>query len=137
MRTRSILGILLVSAAFGAVPVLASGGGGGGDLSSNQMPSVSAPSYDIAKEYSDGVTALKANDFKTADSHFDHVLAESPKSENTLVLSGFTKAALGNFSAARTNYKKALSVNDKNVMARQGYALALVSLGQKDDAAKE
>ena len=64
------------------------------------------------------------------------MLAESPKSENTLVLSGFTKASLGNFSAASTAYKKALSVNDKNIMARQGYALALVSLGKKDDAAK-
>jgi tetratricopeptide (TPR) repeat protein len=137
MRANRILGVLLVSASFGVLPVFASGGGGGGDMGSNQIPSVSTPSYDIAKEYQDGVAALKANDFKSADSHFNHVLAESPRSENTLILSGVAKAGMNDLSGARSAYKKALSVNDKSIPARRGYALVLVSMGQKDDAAKE
>ena len=137
MRKGGILGIVLLCAAFGAVPVLANGGGGGGGMGSNMMPSASSPNYDTAKEYQSGVAALKAGDFKAADKNFDHVLSDVPRSENALILSGFTKAQLGNFSAARSAYKKALSVNSKNIPARRGYALALVSLGQKDDATQE
>jgi tetratricopeptide (TPR) repeat protein len=137
MRAGGILGILLVSATVGTIPVRANGDGGGGSMGNNEMPSMSTQRYDPAKEYQAGVTALQANDFKAADTDFDHVLSVAPRNENTLVLSGFAKAQLGNSKGARDAYKKALSVNDKNIMARRGYALALVSLGNKDDAAKE
>jgi tetratricopeptide (TPR) repeat protein len=136
MRTQSILAVALISAAS-VLPVWANGDGGGGGGMGAGMPSMDMPSYDPAKEYQAGVAALKASDFKTADRSFDHVLSVAPKSESTLVLSGFTKAQLGNFRGARTAYSKALSVNDKNIPARRGYALALVNLGSKDDAAKE
>ena len=137
MRAGNILSILLLSAAAGTIPVWANGDGGGGSMGNNEMPSMSTQRYDPAKEYQAGVTALQANDFKTADTHLDHVLSVAPKNENTLVLSGFAKAQLGTSKGARDAYKKALSVNDQNIMARRGYALALVSLGNKDDAAKE
>src|SRR5690242_20726327 len=76
MRARSILGIALISVAIGALPVWANGdGGGGGGGMGGGMPSMDTPSYDPAKEYQAGVTALKANDFKTADRSFDHVLS--------------------------------------------------------------
>ena len=133
--------LLCTVAALGCLslagPVLASGGGGGGDLGSNEMPSVSTPRYDPAEEYQKGVTALKTNDFKTADQAFDHVLQASPNHLQTLILSGFTKASLNNFRGARDAYKKAISVDANQVQAHRGYALALVSLGDNDGANKE
>ena len=124
-------------ACAGLGPVWAVGSGGGGDLGSNEMPSVSAPRYDAAKEYQKGVDALKASDLKTADTSFDHVLIMAPKDLNTLILSGFTKANLNNFRGSRDAYKNALAVDSKNIQAHRGYGLALISLGDKDNAAKE
>ena len=128
--------ILTAFAFVGLGPVWADGMGGG-DMGSNMMPSASTPRYDPAKEYQKGVDAIKASDFKTADTSFSHVLEVAPKDLNTLYLSGFSKAALSNFKGARDTYKKALAVNPNHIPSRRGYALALVSLGDKDGAAKE
>ena len=92
---------------------------------------------DPAKTYQKGVDALKAGDFKSADADFDQVLEFAPREINTLNLSGVAKARLGNFKGARDAYKKALAVNANFIPARQGYALALIALGDRDGATKE
>jgi Flp pilus assembly protein TadD len=105
--------------------------GGGG------LPSGSMPSFDPAQEYQKGLDALNANDFKTAAHSFDRVLSVAPKNVQTLVVDGFAKANLNDASGARDAYKKALAVEPNHILARRGYALALVSLGDRDSAAKE
>ena len=116
---------------------LASGGGGGGELQPGDAPSVSAPSYDAAKEYQKGIDALKINDFKAANTAFNHVLEVVPKNENALLLSGFTKASLQDFKGARDTYKKLLTVNKDNIKGIQGLGVAYYTLGDKDNGAKQ
>ena len=116
---------------------LASGGGGGGEMQPGESPSVSTPRYDAAKEYQKGVEALKVNDFKTANTAFGHVLEVAPKDENTLLLSGFTKASLQDFKGARDTYKKLLTVNKDNIKGIQGLGVAYYALGDKDNGAKQ
>lgn len=126
--------ILLSSASLLAGAALANTGGmmGGGG-----MPSATRPSFNPATEYQKGLDALNANNFKDAARSFDRVLTVAPKNVQTLVVDGFAKAGMSDFSGARDAYKKALSIDDKNIMAHRGYALALVSLGDKDGAGKE
>jgi tetratricopeptide (TPR) repeat protein len=125
---------LLASASLVNGAALANGGGmsGGGG-----MPSATRPSFNPATEYQKGLDALNANDFKTAAGAFDRVLSVAPRNVQTLVVDGFAKAGMNDFNGARDAYKKALSLDDKNIMAHRGYALAMVSLGDKDGATKE
>jgi tetratricopeptide (TPR) repeat protein len=122
---------------LGLGQVLADGMGGGGSLGSNQMPSVSAPRYDAAKEYQKGADALKAKDFQTADTAFNHALEVAPNNVNVLNLSGITKLSLNDAKGANGAFKKALAADPKNILSRRYYALTLVVLGDKDGAAKE
>ena len=106
-----------------------SGGGG--------MPSMSGPSFNPAAEYKKGLDALNDNNFKDAARSFDRVLTAVPKNVQTLVADGYAHAGMQDYSGARDAYKKALNVDSNHIMARRGLALALVSLGDKDGAAKE
>jgi tetratricopeptide (TPR) repeat protein len=101
------------------------------------MPSATGPSFNPAAEYKKGLDALDANDFKTAAKSFDKVVAAAPKNVQSLVADGFAHAGMQDYSGARDVYKKALSIDANHIMARRGLALALVSLGDKDGAAKE
>ncbi len=117
--------------------VFAAGSGGGGAMMGSDTPSVSTPRYDAAKEYQKGVDALKASDFKAANTAFNHVLEVAPKDLNTLFLSGFTKVNLQDFKGARDAYKKALAVDKNHIKAREGLAVAYYKLGDKENADKE
>ena len=64
MRTNIILATVATLALSASGPVWANGDGGGGSYGTNDLPSVSAPRYDAAKEYQKGLDALKAGDFK-------------------------------------------------------------------------
>ncbi len=129
LRTSAILLCLgLGGAAFASTGGMSGGGG---------MPSSSAMAFDPTKEYQKGLDALKTDDFKAADRSFARVLSVAPKNVQTLVLSGFAKTGMNDFNGARDAYKKALAVDPNHIFARRGYALSLVSLGDKDGAAKE
>ena len=129
LRTSAILLCLGLGGA-----ALASTGGMSG---AGGMPSSSAMAFDPTKEYQKGLDALKTDDFKAADRSFARVLSVAPKNVQTLVLSGFAKTGMNDFNGARDAYKKALAVDPNHIFARRGYALSLVSLGDKDGAAKE
>jgi tetratricopeptide (TPR) repeat protein len=116
--------------------VFAAGGGGGGSMMPSEMPSVSAPRYDAAKEYQKGTDALNANDFKAANTAFNHVLEVAPRDLNTLILAAFTKSKLEDFKGARDTYKKAIAVDKNNIKATEGLAIAYYALGDKDNGAK-
>ena len=99
MSRHSTLAPILTLALALAAPAFASGGGGGGGGGS--MPSESAPSYDPAEEYRKGVAALQANDFKTAKTAFDRVIAVAPRDANTQYLAGMSRTGLGDWKGAR------------------------------------
>ena len=137
MRTNIILATVATLALSASGPVWANGDGGGGSYGTNDLPSVSAPRYDAAKEYQKGLDALKAGDYKTADSSFNHVLEVAPKNLGGLLGSGLAKTGLQDFKGASTAYKGALGVDGNNILALRGYALSLVSLGDADGAGKQ
>jgi Flp pilus assembly protein TadD len=137
MRTNVILATVAILTLSAPGAVWADLGGGGSSLGNNLTPSQSTPRYDAAKEYQNGVTALNAGDFKTADTSFNHVLSVAPRNLGPLLGSGMAKTGLKDFKGASNAYKKALSVDGNNVMALRGYALSLVSLGDTDGVGKQ
>lgn len=134
---RNALLMFTAFACLGIGQVWANGDGGGGAYGNNEMPSVSAPRYDAAKEYQKGADALKAKDFKAADTAFEHVIEVAPNNANALTLSGVAKLGLNDMKGANGAFKKAVAADPKNILSRRYYALTLVNLGDKDGAGKE
>ena len=118
-----------------AGPAGAAGGGGGGGMPS--MPSESAPSYDPAEEYRQGLAALQAGKFADAKRNFDHVLAVAPRDANANYLAGAARAGLKDLKGALRFFEKAIKYDDSLILAHQSYGLALAQLGQKDKAQAE
>jgi tetratricopeptide (TPR) repeat protein len=119
--------------AIAAQSALAAGGGGGG----GSLPSSSAPAYDPAADYAKGSAALRAGNYREADRAFRRVLQATPRDVNTLVLSGVSKAGLGDFKGAAKAQEKALRIDPESLAARREYAIALAKLGEADKAAAE
>ena len=114
--------------------VYAAGGGGGGGAS---MPSDSAPSYDPVAEYQKGLAALQASKFGEAKRAFDRVLSVAPRDANTAYMAGLASDGLDKPKEAKRYYAKALKNDKAHVDARRGLALALVKLGEREEAQAE
>jgi tetratricopeptide (TPR) repeat protein len=117
----------------GTADAASGGGSGGGPMS----PSASAPQYDAAAEYRKGLEALKANDFKSAERAFGHVLEVAPDNAPTLVLYGMAKAGQDDLKGARKAYEKAVRKDPKLILGRRELAVTLVKLGEVDKARAE
>jgi Flp pilus assembly protein TadD len=115
-----------------AATASAGGGGGGGG-----MPSMDAPRYDPTVEYRNGITALKAGDYKTAERSFDHVLDVAPDNAPTLFLMGLAQSGQGNFRGAQRSYTHSLRTDPKQIAVRRELALTWIKLGQPDKARAE
>ena len=112
----------------------ANASGGGGGSSSNSMPSQTAPQYDPAVEFKNGIEAMKQEKFKDAEKAFDHVLSANPKHPKTNFLAGLARAAQSNFKGARRYYEKAIKYDDNMIAAHQELAMVDVKLGDSDKA---
>ncbi len=118
---------------LGSSSALASAGGGGGGGFS-QMPSVSAPQYDVVQEYRQGVEALGANRYKDAERSFGHVLEMSPRDLNSLYMMGLSKAGENDSKGASRFFERALKVDPQHIGSRRQLAIAEAKLGQTDKA---
>jgi tetratricopeptide (TPR) repeat protein len=124
---------LLLGCVLCAAPLFAMGGGGGGG-SSNASPSESAPAYDPAVEYQNGITALKAKDYKTAKRAFDRVLAVAPKDANTQYLAGLSRTGLLDYKGAIKFLEKAVKLDPDLIGAHQQLGVAYAKTGAKPKA---
>ncbi len=115
-----------------ASPLLAAGSGGGGGGGS--FPSDSAPQYDPVVEYSKGIAALKANDFKAARTAFDRVLASAPRDANTNLLAGMAREGLGDWNGARKFFEKATKIDPNMTNAWRGLGVSYAKTGDKPKA---
>ncbi len=104
----------------------------GGSSSNNSMPSASAPQYDPAVEFKNGVEAMKEEKFKVAEKAFDRVLSVNPKHAKTNFLAGLARSAQDNFKGARRYYEKAVKYDDNMIAAHQELAIAHSKLGDTD-----
>jgi tetratricopeptide (TPR) repeat protein len=129
-----ILLSLLPLAAAGS-QLIAAGGGMGGGMPS--MPSETAPTYDAAAEYRDGVAALGENRFKDAKRNFDHVLAMDSKNANANYLAGMARLGLQDQKGAVRFFEKAIKYDNDLINAHKQYGVTLAALGQKDKAQAE
>jgi tetratricopeptide (TPR) repeat protein len=126
MRKQFLIGVscvFILSVAAGA-GALAAGGGGGGGISS------SVPAIDPQKAYRDGVTALKAGDYKKAAREFKDVLSVAPKDTSTNYLYGL--ALVGNQKPADAKKPLERAVQDPKAPADAWLQLGLVYLQTKD-----
>jgi tetratricopeptide (TPR) repeat protein len=135
MQSRGLRPGTIVAAALCSTllctPLFAAGSGGG------SMPSASAPQYDPAEEYRNGVAALQAQKFADARRAFDRVLSVTPRDANTNYLAGLARAGDGDLKGAVKFFQKAVKYNDGMIPAHQQLGVTLAKLGQKDKAQAE
>jgi tetratricopeptide (TPR) repeat protein len=128
--------VLFVGALIVSAPAVVASGMGGTPRG-NTMPSESAPRFDATAEFKKGVEALKAAQYKDAETAFDHVLQVAPRDANANFMAGLAKAGLGNLKDARRYYEKAVKYNDNLILAHLELGNTLVKLGETDKAKAE
>lgn len=122
----TIIVAALIAATLAAPPSFAAPGGGGGGL-----PSTSGARVDPAKAYQEGVEALKAKDYKTAEKRFADVLSVAPENPEANYYMALAKSGLGKPKQAARYLERAIDARPSFVEARE--KLALISAGQGDD----
>jgi tetratricopeptide (TPR) repeat protein len=126
------LSVALLGLSLTILSAQASADGGGSSASS--MPSQTAPKYDAAVEFKNGVEAMKQEKFKDAERAFDRVLSVNPKHPKTNFLAGLVRSAQDNFKGARRYYEKAVKYDNDLIPAHQELAIANAKLGDIDKA---
>ncbi|MEO1490424.1 MAG: tetratricopeptide repeat protein, partial [Pseudomonadota bacterium] len=106
-----------------------SGGGGGGGA-----PSASAPQYDPAKEYREGIAALNAEDYSVAIKHFRRVTKAAKRNPEGHYMLGLSYLRKGDAKKARKPLEKAIKYNPEMIAAHRDLAIAYVELDQTEDA---
>ncbi len=125
--------ITILIAALAASSLHAAGGGGGGGAGGS-MPSSSAPAYDPAVEYRNGLAALQSKDFKAAKRHFDKVIAVAPGDANVQYLAGLSRSGLEDWKGSRRYYEKAVKLNGDLIGAHQELGVAHAKAGDRAKA---
>lgn len=106
----------------------ASGGAGGSAGGSQNMPSISGPTYDPAAEYAKAIAAMKANQYKEAARAAGHVTDAVPKNPEGWQLLGAAKAGENDWKGSRRAYEKALRLSPDDLQIHAGLGLALANL---------
>ncbi|HET9638067.1 MAG TPA: tetratricopeptide repeat protein [Allosphingosinicella sp.] len=121
---------LLAAALLTGATALVANPGGSGDSS----PSMSAPDYDPAAEYRNGIEALQAQRYQDAKRAFDKVLKVAPGDANTNYLAGLAAAGLNDLKASRKYYERALRADKEMIPVRRELGLTYARLGEKEKA---
>lgn len=124
MKTALALG--LVMAVPLAAPVLAAG--------SRSAPSQSAPQYDAATEYQNGLTALEAGEYRDAEKAFKRTIRVSPEDANAQYMLGVTYLRSDNPKKALKRFEKAIKYAPGMIMAHRDLALTYIKLDKNGDA---
>lgn len=131
MNRMTVLWLAGVAAVSTAGAALASGGGGGG---MGGLPSMSAPAYDPAEEYTKAVTAMQAHDYRNAERALNRVTDAAPQSVEAWRLLGDARQGQSNWKGAQHAYEKAVKLAPDDYISHAGLGLALAN--QKDAKAQ-
>ncbi len=123
------LAVIAILAAVAAAPAFAAGSGGGAGL-----PSTSGPRVDPAKAYQEGIEALQAKDYKTAEKRFGDVLSVAPKNAEANYYMALAKSGLGKPKQSVRYLERAIKERPNFVEAREKLALVSIELGEPDEA---
>ena len=132
-RITSLIGAAALIIATPSLPVWASGGGGGG----GSMPSSSAPQYDPAAEYRNGIAALQEQRWKDAERAFGRVLEVAPKDANTNLLMALSKLGRDDAKGARGYLEKAVKYDPDLLAAHVKSGAVYAKLGDPAKAQAE
>jgi len=133
-QTNLALAGVVVAGALTLAPLslaFAAGGGGGGGGSA---PSASAPRYDPAEEYRNGVNALNTEDYKAAIKHFKRVTKSARRNAEGHYLLGVSYLKSGNAKKARKPLENAVKYGPDLILAKRDLALAYIELDRSADA---
>ncbi len=133
-NTISVMALAIaLSAGLGLAQMAYAAGSGGASLPSQQ----SRPQIDPEQSYRDGVAALSAGDYKTAEKKFGEVLSVSRKHTEANYYMGLAKVGRGKHKASVRYFERAIKQRPGFVEAREQLALALVTLEKIDDAQEQ
>ena len=134
IQTKHIAAIFMAASALTmAAPALAAGSGGGTGLPATP----SGPQIDPAQSYQEGLEALQAGDYETAEDKFNEVLTVARKMPEANYYMGVTKVRLGKEKSSVRYFKRAIKALPNFVEAREQLALVQISIGKPDDAAEQ
>lgn len=125
---RVLILVAAIAAAGACAPACAAPGGGGG------LPATSGPRVDPARAYQDGVEALKAKDYKTAEEKFGEVLSVAPKNAEANYYMALAKSGLGKPKQAARYLERAIKERGNFVEAREKLALISIELDDAEGA---
>ena len=110
---------------------------GGGVSGGGEAPSASAPLYDAAREYREGMAAYQAGKFKEAARSFDHVTQVSGDQASGWKMLGLAKVGVGDPKGAARAFDRALRIDPTPIETRRDYVLALSRARMADKAVAE
>ncbi len=120
-------------AGLGLTGIVHAAGSGGSSLPSQQ----SRPQVDPEQSYRDGVAALSAGDYKTAEKKFGEVLSISRKHTEANYYMGLAKIGRGKHKASVRYFERAIKGRPDFIEAREQLALVFVTLEKIDDAQEQ
>lgn len=124
---RALILVAAIAAASACWPAFAAPGGGG-------LPATAGPRVDPAKAYQDGVEALKAKDYKTAEEKFGEVLSVAPKNAEANYYMALAKSGLGKPKQAARYLERAIRERGNFIEAREKLALISIDLNDAESA---
>jgi tetratricopeptide (TPR) repeat protein len=98
------------------------------------LPIIQRPKFDPQSEYIAGMAALAGQNYRDAQSHFEHVLSVMPNHPRALYGVGVAEAALGDLKGAARDYQAALKSEPNLIDALHQLALTDARLGRDDQA---
>ncbi len=122
-----------LSAGSGLTGIAHAAGSGGSSLPSQQ----SRPQVDPEQSYRDGVAALSAKDYKTAEKKFGEVLSVARKHTEANYYMGLAKVGRGKHKASVRYFERAIKGRSGFVEAREQLALVFITLEKTDDAQEQ
>lgn len=96
--------------------------------------SLPAPKTDVAESYREGVSALEAGDYKTAERKLAEVLETAPNNPEANYYMGLAKIGLDKTKASIRFFEKAIAARADFTEARERLALAQIELGDRAPA---
>lgn len=131
---RKSMAALAIGVAFVALsPAHSAGGGGGGG---GVSPGATAPQYDPAVEFQNGLRAYGAQDYRAAVTAFRRVVEVAPRHAPAQYYLGASYIGQGDYRRARRPLEAALRADANLIEARRDLAIAYTRTAEPDKAAE-
>jgi tetratricopeptide (TPR) repeat protein len=101
------------------------------------VPSISAPDYDPAAEYQNGLQALQTHRYEDAKKSFMKVYSDAAQDPHMNLVLGMSMMGLQDYKGAQKYLEKAVKLDGKMIPAHEQLGITYAKLGQRDKAEAE